>query len=214
MRKKELDRRSGLSRLSRVEYVCRQLRNSVHPSADFIQRLLIRQIPVERRSPSRLALARTVNPQITMLRIIFLSFISTSFALATLKADPTPTPPGSQHSSDENVGTKTTKKQTAKHGSAKKSTAHAATTSSAGGRWSVANGVWTHPDGYKYVNGQVVRIGSQTHKQPPKPPTKAELDAAKETTAPASAADAAAAKAAERQRNLAPRPASQTGTHL
>ena len=151
-----------------------------------------------------------------MLRIIFLSFISTSFAFATVKAEPTPTPaPGSQRSSDENVGTKTTKKQTAKHDSAKKSTAaHAATTPSTGEGWSVVNGIWTHPDGYKYVNGQVVRVGSQTHKQPPKPPTKAELDAARQTTAPASAADAAAAKAAERQRNLAPRPASQTGTHL
>jgi len=129
-----------------------------------------------------------------MLRIIFLSVISSSFALVTLDAEPTPTPaPSPQHRS-----------------AAKRS----ATTPSAGEGWSVANGVWTHPDGYKYVDGRVVRIGSQTHKRPPKPPTKAELDAAKGTTGASSATDAAAAKATERQRNLTPKPAPQTGTHL
>jgi hypothetical protein len=79
--------------------------------------------------------------------------------------------------------------------------------------WTLANGVWVHSDGYKFVNGAVVRMGTQTHKPPPKPPTQAQLEAAKKKTAP-SAADTAASKAAERERNLAPRPASQTGTHL
>jgi hypothetical protein len=79
--------------------------------------------------------------------------------------------------------------------------------------WTLTNGVWVHSDGYKFVNGTVIRTGTQTHKPPPKPPTQAQLDGAKKKSAP-SPADAAAAKAAERERNLAPRPAPQTGTHL
>ena len=79
--------------------------------------------------------------------------------------------------------------------------------------WTLANGVWVHSDGYKFVNGTVIRIGTQTHKPPPKPPTQAQVEGAKKKTAP-SAADTAASKAAERERNLAPRPAPQTGTHL
>ena len=43
--------------------------------------------------------------------------------------------------------------------------------------WSYTNGVWTHVNGYKLVNGQVVRSGVQTHKKAPPPPTKAEMDA-------------------------------------
>ena len=81
--------------------------------------------------------------------------------------------------------------------------------------WSYANGVWTHVDGYKLVNGQVVRSGVQTHKKAPAPPTKAEMDAVmKKKPAVKTPAEIAAEKEAQRQRNLAPRPASQTGTHL
>jgi hypothetical protein len=80
--------------------------------------------------------------------------------------------------------------------------------------WSLVNGVWMHSDGYKFTNGQVERVGNQTHKKPPKPPTKAEMDAATKKPSPKTPAEAAAAKAAERERNLAPRPAPQTGTHL
>jgi hypothetical protein len=81
--------------------------------------------------------------------------------------------------------------------------------------WSLLNGTWVHSDGYKLVKGQVIRTGSQTHKRPPKPPTQAEMDAAtKKKKGPPTAAEIAAQKAAERERNLAPRPAPQTGTHL
>ncbi len=81
--------------------------------------------------------------------------------------------------------------------------------------WSYANGIWTHVDGYKLVKGKVVRSGVQTYKKAPLPPTKAEMDAAmKKKPAPKTPADSAAEKAAQRERNLAPRPASQTGTHL
>jgi hypothetical protein len=82
------------------------------------------------------------------------------------------------------------------------------------GGWTLTNGVWVHSDGYKFVNGSVIRTGTQTHKPPPKPPTQAQLDAAKKKSAPPSAKDAAAEKAAERERNLTPKPAPQTGTHL
>jgi hypothetical protein len=81
--------------------------------------------------------------------------------------------------------------------------------------WTFNNGVWTHVDGYKLVNGQVVRSGIQTHTKAPSPPTKSEMDAVmKKKPAVKAAAELAAEKEADRQRNLAPRPASQTGTHL
>jgi len=79
--------------------------------------------------------------------------------------------------------------------------------------WSLVNGVWTHSDGYQFVKGQVLRVGTQTHKKPPKPPTKAEMDGAMKKPAPR-AVDPAAAKAADREKNLRQVPASQTGTHL
>jgi len=81
------------------------------------------------------------------------------------------------------------------------------------GGWSLVNGVWTHSDGYQFMKGQVLRVGTQTHKKPPQPPTKAEMDAAMKKPAP-KAVDPAGAKAAEREKNLRQAPASQTGTHL
>jgi hypothetical protein len=81
--------------------------------------------------------------------------------------------------------------------------------------WSYTNGVWTHVDGYKLVNGQVVRSGIQTHKKAPKPPTKAEMDTAlKKPKGPKTAAEIAAEKAAQRARNLTPGAAPQTGSHF
>lgn len=81
--------------------------------------------------------------------------------------------------------------------------------------WSLVDGVWMHSDGYKFVKGQLFRTGSQTHKRPPSPPTKAQMDAAmKRNRPPQTAAEIAAAKAAERERNLRPRPAPQTGSNL
>jgi len=81
--------------------------------------------------------------------------------------------------------------------------------------WSLVDGVWTHSDGYKFVKGQLVRTGTHTHKRPPSPPTKAQMDAAtKRNRPPQTAAEIAAAKAAERERNLRPRPAPQTGSNL
>jgi len=80
--------------------------------------------------------------------------------------------------------------------------------------WNNVNGEWIHSDGYKYINGQVVRTGTQTHKLPPKPPSKTLLKSVKPKPAPTPAPNSAAAKAAEKERNLRQQPASQTGTHL
>ena len=108
------------------------------------------------------------------------------------------------------LGAEPSKSKTTKH-SSNRTTKTETTTSG----WSVANGVWVHPDGYKFINGQVVRSSPQTHKPAPKPPTQAELNAAaNKKNGPKTPAQQAADKAAERERNLTPRPAPQTGSHL
>lgn len=80
--------------------------------------------------------------------------------------------------------------------------------------WNYFRGEWIHSDGYKYVNGHVTRAGAQTHKRPPKPPSKALLNSVRIKPTPAPDPNSPAAKAAEKERNLQARPASQTGTHL
>lgn len=80
--------------------------------------------------------------------------------------------------------------------------------------WNYVKGEWIHSDGYKYVKGQVIRTGTQTHKRPPKPPSKSLLNSVKTKPAPSPDPNSAAAIAAEKERNLIPRPAPQTGTHL
>jgi hypothetical protein len=134
-----------------------------------------------------------------MIRTI-LSVVLTGFvAAAALKADPSPNEKSSSAK----------KKETTKP--APKIVPAAPLASG----WSYVNGVWTHVDGYRLVNGQVVRAGVQTHKKAPKPPTKAEMEMAmKKKQAPQTPAEAAAAKAAEKERNLRPTPPRQTGTHL
>jgi hypothetical protein len=127
--------------------------------------------------------------------ILSIATLVTVVSVAPLKADPSPAPK---------------KKQKQTSTASKVAPAPVAPVKQG---WSLVNGVWTHSDGYKFVNNQVMRVGTQTHKKPPKPPTKAEMDAAMKKTAP-KPLDPAAAKAAEREKNLAPRPAPQTGTHL
>lgn len=80
--------------------------------------------------------------------------------------------------------------------------------------WNYVRGEWIHSNGYKYVNGQVIRAGAQTQKGPPKPPSKALLDSVKAKPTPTPDPNSPAAKEAEKERNLRPRPAPQTGTHL
>ena len=80
--------------------------------------------------------------------------------------------------------------------------------------WSLVKGEWIHADGYKYVQGRVVRAGPQTHKKAPKPPSQALLNSVRIRPAHTPVPDSAAAKAAEIERNKRPRPAPQTGTRL
>jgi hypothetical protein len=130
-----------------------------------------------------------------MIRTVLSIAVLASFAAtAALKADPSPTPHSS--SSKNKNAPKIVPVVPLKPG------------------WSLVNGVWTHSDGYQFVKGQVIRVGTQTHKKPPKPPTKAEMDAATKKPAPKKSTDPAAAKAVEREKNLRQIPAPQTGTHL
>jgi hypothetical protein len=131
-----------------------------------------------------------------MIRTILSIAILTGLASGSLHADP-----------------KTTKKSKSQKNNS--STTSVAATSPLASGWSYTNGVWMHSDGYKFVNGQVIRTGIQTHKKAPKPPTKEEMDAAlKKPKGPKTAAEIATEKAKERERNLAPRPAPQTGSHF
>jgi hypothetical protein len=85
--------------------------------------------------------------------------------------------------------------------------------------WSYVKGEWIHPDGYKYVKGQVLRTTAKAGKAAPEPPGKlAQQNAQKLTPKTNSAPDSAktaAEKAAEiRRKNLTPGAAPQTGSHL
>src|SRR5687768_7897826 len=89
--------------------------------------------------------------------------------------------------------------------------------------WIYVNGQWVHPDGYKFVNNKIVRTTAKTGRAYPEPPGKlaqenpAKLAPRTRSAAAPSAEDArtAAEKAAEvRRKNLTPRPAPQTGSHL
>jgi hypothetical protein len=85
--------------------------------------------------------------------------------------------------------------------------------------WMYVNGEWVHPEGYKFVNNQIIRTTAKTGKSVPRPPGKLALEnptKLKSAIAPSKDdAKTAAEKAVEKRRkNLEPRPASQTGTHL
>ena len=137
-----------------------------------------------------------------MLKKITALLIFSSFTGAVaLKAEPTPAPaPNSKRQSSKKI---------------KKPLPQIIPSQPLPEGWSLVAGVWMHSDGYKFVQGQVVRTGTQTHKRPPKPPTKAEMEAAtKKKKAPLTPAEIAAEKAAERQRNIRPLPSRQTGTNL
>jgi hypothetical protein len=131
--------------------------------------------------------------------ILFLILLATLAMPASLTAEPTPS------------AEKPSRKNTKKTNVDKPATTNAPVS---GEGWNYVKGEWIHPDGYKYVKGQMFRIGAQTHKSPPKPPSKALLDSVKAKPTPTPDPNSAAAKAAEKERNLRPRPASQTGTHL
>jgi len=173
------------------DYVCRYFANQAFPTSDIIDGFLIASscsISVSLRNCSP---ERNANYKSNMLKkIIFLVVFSGFIISGALHAEPTPS-------------SKKMKKEPILNMAPAKPLPLG---------WSLVNGVWMHSDGYKFEKGQIIRTGTQTHKKPPKPPTKSEMDAAtKKKPAPL---DTAAAKAAERERNLRPSPSKQTGTNL
>ena len=129
----------------------------------------------------------------------------TSFAVA-LQASPTPTP------SPKRTSNKSEKKNRAE------TTPSEAITRSANG-WTYAAGEWIHPDGYKYVRGQVLRTTAKAGKAAPAPPGKLALENAQKLTpktkpAPESTKTDTEKAAEIRQKNLTPTAAPQTGSHL
>jgi hypothetical protein len=140
-----------------------------------------------------------------MKRNLLFLLVFTSFAIA-LQASPTPTrsPKRSASKSEKKSG-------------GQKAVPEEIALSANG--WSYVKGEWAHPDGYKYVRGQVLRTTARAGRAFPKPPGKLALENAqkltpKATPAPDSAKTAAEKAAETRRKNLEPRPAPQTGTHL
>ena len=89
--------------------------------------------------------------------------------------------------------------------------------------WMYVNGQWVHPDGYKFVNNKIFRTTAKTGRAYPEPPGKLAQENPAKLAPPAKSAPApspqdarvTAEKAAEaRRKNLTPRPAPQTGSHL
>jgi hypothetical protein len=129
----------------------------------------------------------------------------TSFAVV-LPAAPTPTPGPNQTSSKRE-----------KKGAGPRRVSQDIAQSANG--WFFVKSEWMHPDGYKYVNGKVLRTTARTGKAFPKPPGKLALENAQEltpkTNSAAGNAQTEAERAAEtRRKNLTPAAAPQTGTHL
>lgn len=84
--------------------------------------------------------------------------------------------------------------------------------------WSFVKGEWIHPNGYKYVKGQVLRTTAKIGQPAPEPPGKLALENPEKLTlkapAPQNTRTAAETAAETKQRNMSVRPASQTGSHL
>jgi hypothetical protein len=164
--------------------------------------------PVTRRASKCFAPEpREKRNRIMTRNILSLIMVTTLAAAVSLKAEPTPTP---KPTSSQNANKVERQKPRAKTKAALKIVP---STPLAEG-WNNVNGEWIHSDGYKYINGQVIRTGAQTHKAPPKPPAKALLKSAKPKPTPSPDPNSAAAKAAQKEKNLRQIPAPQTGTHL
>ncbi len=138
---------------------------------------------------------------ILMKRTLLFLLAFTGFAIA-LQAEPTP-----KHRS---------KRNSSKHESRERFSGNLA--ESANG-WNYVNGEWIHPDGYKYVRGQVLRTTAKAGRAAPEPPGKLAQENARKlapnaTLAPDNVKTAAEKAAEERRRNLTPTAAPQTGSHL
>jgi hypothetical protein len=142
---------------------------------------------------------------ILMKRNLLFLLAFTSLAIA-LQASPTPTP-----------GPKRTLSKSEKRSPAQKTVSEEIARSANG--WTYVTGEWIHPDGYKYVRGQVLRTTAKLGKIAPEPPGKLALENAQKLTpkinpAPDNAKTEAEKAAKSRRNNLVPTAAPQTGTHL
>ena len=127
----------------------------------------------------------------------------TSFAFA-LQASPTPSPKRASNKNEKKTG-------------GQKSVSREIVLSANG--WSYVKDGWVHPEGYKFVNGTVLRTTARAGKAFPKPPGRLALENAqrlipKTNPAPDSAKIAAEKAAETRRKNLTPTAAPQTGSHL
>jgi hypothetical protein len=84
--------------------------------------------------------------------------------------------------------------------------------------WSYVKGEWIHPDGYKFVKGQVLRTTAKAGKAAPEPPGKLALENPQKLTlkapTPQNTKGPEETAAERRRKNLTPTAAPQTGTHL
>jgi hypothetical protein len=143
--------------------------------------------------------------KILMKRNLLFLLAFTSFAIA-LPASPTPAP-NPKHASNKNE----------KKSGGQKAISEEIALSANG--WSYANNEWVHPEGYKFVNGKVLRTTARAGKAFPRPPGRLALENAQRLTpktnpAPDSAQIAAEKAAETRRKNLTPTAAPQTGSHL
>jgi hypothetical protein len=84
--------------------------------------------------------------------------------------------------------------------------------------WSYVKGEWVHPNGYKFVKGQVLRTTARIGQPAPEPPGKLALENPQKLTAvtpaPQKTKTEAETKAEIKAKNMQVRPTSQTGSHL
>ncbi len=135
-----------------------------------------------------------------MKRILFFLLAFTTFTIA-LQAAPTPTP-DPKRASTKNA----------------KTAAPQETLAQSANGWVYAKGEWAHPEGYKYVNGKILRTTARPGKAIPRPPGKLALENADKLTpktVPAEVTKTEAEKKAEiKRKNMETRPAPQTGSHM
>jgi len=84
--------------------------------------------------------------------------------------------------------------------------------------WSYVKGEWVHPNGYKFVKGQVLRTTAKIGQPAPEPPGKLALGNPEKLTpkapAPQNTKSVAETAAEIKRKNLETKPAPQTGSHL
>jgi hypothetical protein len=84
--------------------------------------------------------------------------------------------------------------------------------------WSYVKGEWVHPNGYKFVKGQILRTTAKIGQPAPEPPGKIALANPEKliSKAPATQNTKTASETKEeiKRKNLETRPAPQTGSHM